>query len=280
MNNTLNILVIGAHPDDAEIQAGGISLLYASAGHHVAFVSVTNGDAGHFRESGSALAARRTRESQRAAQIGGIESIVLDIHDGELEPTVENRRKLIRLIRSLKPDLIITHRSNDYHPDHRYTSILVQDAAFLITVANICPESPSMSVMPVILYMSDRFRKPAPFQPTIAVGIDAVVSRKLEMLHCHESQVYEFMPFSHGHLHEVPKDEKGRVDWLVRRWLPESSADPWREVLKILYGHQKGNEIRYAEAFEASEYGAPLNAETAKRLFSAFFEYTDACVGR
>ncbi len=267
MGERLSVLVVGAHPDDAEIQAGGLSILYARAGHRVGFVSMTNGDAGHYRDRGAALAERRRQESLCSARTAGIESTVMDIHDGELEPTLENRKKLITLIRGFSPDLIITHRANDYHPDHRYTSILVQDASFLITVPNICPESPHLRHTPVILYLSDRFTKPAPFRPDIAIGIDEAMSAKMDMLHCHTSQVYEFMPYSWGHLHEVPEGESERRAWLESRWLQGSSAGEWRDLLVKYYGPEKGGTIRCAEAFEVSEYGAPLDDLRMKKLF-------------
>lgn len=271
MRNRLSILVIGAHPDDAEIQAGGIALLYSEAGHRVTFVSMTNGDAGHYEQSGAVLAGRRAGEAGCAAQTGGIESIVLDIHDGELEPDLKNRKKLIALIRSIHPDLLITHRPNDYHPDHRYTAILVQDASFLLTVRNICPESPAVAASPVIMYMSDHFTKPIPFQPSIAVGIDSVLSRKMDMLHCHESQMYEFLPFSRGYLQDIPEHKEERRNWLESRWAPESSADPWRDLLIRHYGPERGGGIRYAEAFELSEYGSYPDDRAWERLFSFFF---------
>jgi LmbE family N-acetylglucosaminyl deacetylase len=272
MPSRLSILVVGAHPDDAEIQAGGIALLYAGAGHRVTFLSLTNGDAGHHEQRGAVLAARRAREAELAAESGGIESIVLDIHDGELEPDLENRRGLIALIRTIRPDLLITHRPYDYHPDHRYTGVLVQDASFLATVQNICPEAPAVDVAPVVMYMSDHFTKPLPFQPSIAVGIDSVISRKMDMLHCHESQMYEFLPFNRGYMHEVPEKIENRRNWLENRWAPESSAEPWRDLLVRHYGPDRGREIRHAEAFEFSEYGRHPDGEAMEKLFSFFFK--------
>ena len=128
----LNILIFGAHPDDAEYKAGGTAALWAAQGHHVKLVSVTNGDIGHWGMSGGALAQRRTAESAKVAERLGVESEVFDIHDGELEPTLENRKKVVRAIREWKADVVISHRPWDYHPDHRYTGILVQDAAYMV----------------------------------------------------------------------------------------------------------------------------------------------------
>ena len=127
-------------PIDAEYKAGGVAAKWAAAGHRVKFVSVTNGDIGHWQIAGGPLAVRRKAEVQRAAKLLGIETEVLDIHDGELLPSLENRRTITRLIRDWKADIVMSHRPNDYHPDHRYTGVLVQDAAFMVTVPFFCPE--------------------------------------------------------------------------------------------------------------------------------------------
>ncbi|HXK61328.1 MAG TPA: PIG-L family deacetylase, partial [Acidobacteriota bacterium] len=131
--NQLRILVFGAHPDDPE-KAGGTMAKYIQQGHKVRLVSVTNGDAGHFEMGGGVLAQRRYKEAQCAGAVIGAEYIVLDNHDGELMPTLENRNKIIRIIREFQPDLVFTPRPDDYHPDHRNTALLVRDAAYMVTV--------------------------------------------------------------------------------------------------------------------------------------------------
>ena len=159
----LRIMVIGAHPDDAE-DAGGTAAKYIEMGHTVRLVSVTNGDAGHQSMGGGPLALRRSREAKKAGEAIGAEYIVLGNHDGELMPTLENRRTLIMVIREFMPDMIFTHRTNDYHPDHRYTGILVQDAAYMVMVPNIVPETPPLKKNPVIMFLHDRFTKPNPLE--------------------------------------------------------------------------------------------------------------------
>ena len=171
----MNIVCIGAHPDDAEYFAGGIMTLFARNGHNVLAVSLSNGDIGHHAMGGGMLAQRRMEESRAAAQIGGYESLTLDNHDGELMPTLENRFTVIRLIREWKADIVITHRTNDYHPDHRYTGILVQDAAYMVAVPNILSGTPALHDNPVFLYMSDHFQRPNPFRPDIVVDITPVL---------------------------------------------------------------------------------------------------------
>ncbi|NOX55443.1 MAG: PIG-L family deacetylase, partial [Planctomycetes bacterium] len=166
----LRIIVFGAHPDDCEFRVGGTAIKWAKAGHHVKLVSVTNGDIGHWKMAGGPLAQRRTAEVKRAGKILGVESQVLDIHDGELMPTLENRKLITRLIREWKADIVIAHRPWDYHPDHRYVGVLVQDAAYMVTVPFFCPDVPPLKRNPVFLYSSDRFQKPYPFQADVVVA--------------------------------------------------------------------------------------------------------------
>ena len=269
----IRVLVIGAHPDDCDIKAGGIAALYTQKGHVVKFVSVTNGDAGHHEMGGGPLTQRRNAEAQAAAEIIGIEYELLDIHDGELMPTLENRFQIIRTIRDFRPDLIMTHRPNDYHPDHRYTSMLVQDAAYMVTVPNICALTPHLERNPVIVYLSDGFKKPNPFKPDVAIGIDVVVEKKIDMLHCHVSQFYEWLPYNSGTLNQVPDTAEGRRDWLAERLRKRFStiAENNRSLLTNLYGVKEGLDMQYAETFESCEYGSSLTSENLPVLFP-FFE--------
>ena len=187
----LRVLCFGAHPDDSEIRAAGCAILWARRGDKVHFVSATNGDIGHWKISGKPLAKRRLAEVQQAARMLGVKTTVLDNHDGELEPTLENRRILTRLIREWKADVVIGHRTNDYHPDHRYAGILMQDSAFMVTVPFFCPETPYLTENPVFLYSSDAFKQPAPFVPDVVVSIDEVINQKLDALMVMESQFLE-----------------------------------------------------------------------------------------
>src|SRR5688572_5175786 len=187
----LRIICFGAHPDDCELQAGGVGALWAAQGHHVKFVSVTNGDIGHWREAGGPLALRRKKEVEDASKILGTTVEVLDIHDGELMPTLENRLKIIRLIREWKADLVLSPRPWDYHPDHRNTSLLVQDAAYMVTVPFICPDTPHLKDNPVFMYYTDRFMKPNPSTADVIVNIDSVMEKKLDALAVMESQFLE-----------------------------------------------------------------------------------------
>ena len=265
----LRVLVIGAHMDDADIKAGGTAAKYRELGHHVRLVALTNGEAGHQEMGGAALANRRRAEADAAAEVIGAEYETFDGHEGELRPTIPNRNRVIRLIRSYEPDLVLTHRPNDYHPDHRYASDLVQDAAYMVTVPNICTDTPHLDYNPVIAYLPDDFRKPAPLDPDVVVDIDDVVERKLAMLHCHESQMYEWLPYNVGNLDEVPEGEEARREWLRGEYLPRFAkiADRFREQLIETYGEERGSRVEYAEAFEHCEYGGRLTDENRPVLF-------------
>ena len=267
----LRILAIGAHPDDCESRAGGSAALWAKAGHVVRFVALTNGMTGHHEIGGIELARRRRDEAQAAAEVIGIEWQVLDTPSGALDGSLDRRREVIRLIREFRPDLILGPRPWDYHPDHRYTGVLIQDAAYVVTVPNNEPLTPHLEKNPHIMYVSDGFKKPYPFTPDVAVYIDAVVEQKIDMLHAHTSQVYEWLPFNGGVLDQVPPatDEAARRSWLGARRLPALAAlaDRYRDLLIRRYGEERGRAVRYAEAFEACEYGASLNETAIQRLF-------------
>lgn len=269
----LRILCFGAHPDDAEFKVGGSAAKWAALGHHVKFVSVTNGDIGHWQIAGGPLATRRTAEVKEAAKVLGIETQVLDIHDGELLPTLENRRTITRLIRDFKADVVMSHRPNDYHPDHRYTGILVQDAAFMVTVPFFCPDTPPLESNPVFFYYSDNFQKPNPFTPDVIVAIDDVFEKKIAAIHSLPSQVYEGgANGSDRFMADIPKDEAGRKGWAVRvhggRYA--AVADKHREALLKWYGPVRGEAAKYAEAFEICEYGRKPGPEELKKLFPFF----------
>ena len=273
----LRIIVFGAHPDDCEHRAGGVAAMWAAQGHHVKFVSVTNGDIGHAEMAGGQLAKIREKEVQQAAKALGIdETQVLDIHDGELMPTLENRKTFVRLIRQWKADIVMAHRPNDYHPDHRYTGILMQDAAFMVTVKFFCTDVPQLAKNPVFLYLSDDFQKPNPFEPTVVVAIDDVFEKKVDALWSCQSQIESL--WSTGNFEKivpVPTDPAGRKerrqqfsDRFARRW--EDVANKYRTKLIELYGEKKGKRVKYAEAFELCEYGRRPSPEELKKLFPFF----------
>ncbi len=262
----LNIIVFGAHPDDCDIRAGGTAAKWAAAGHRVRLVSMTNGDAGHQSEGGGALGARRRAEAQEAGRRIGVEYIVLDNHDGELMPDLKVREQVIRLIRQWKADLVLGPRTNDYHPDHRYTGILLQDAAYMVTVPNVAPDTPSLRTNPVFMYVEDGFQKPNPFTPDVAVSIDDTFEKKIDMLDAHVSQVYEWLAWHAGRLDQVPKDPVARRQQLAKQRAGRISPAT-RAALVKYYGADAGAKVQHAEAFEICEYGRRPDQAEILRLF-------------
>jgi LmbE family N-acetylglucosaminyl deacetylase len=266
----LRIICFGAHPDDCELKAGGAALLWAAQGHHVKFVSVTNGDIGHWREAGGPLARRRKAEVEQAARILGITTEVLDIHDGELLPTLENRRTITRLIRDWKADIVMSHRPNDYHPDHRYTGVLVQDSAYMVGVPYFCPDVKPLKDNPVFLFYSDSFQKPNPFQADIAVSIDSVIEKKLDALDTLVSQFYEGGALGSAAL--IPTDPQKQADRRrdVRASFAgrtQAVAKRYRDSLAKWYGMEQAVKVHHAEAFEICEYGRRPDRKEIVRLF-------------
>jgi LmbE family N-acetylglucosaminyl deacetylase len=265
----LRIIAFGAHPDDCDIRAGGVAAKWAAAGHKVRFVSVTNGDAGHHEQGGGQLAMRRRAEAMEAGRRLGVDYVVLDNHDGELLPDLNVRQQIIRQIREWKADIVLAPRPNDYHPDHRYTGVLLQDAAFMVTVPNVVSDVPSLRKNPVFMYFEDGFQKPAPFRPDVAVIIDDVFAKKVEALDAHVSQVYEWLPWHDGRLAEVPKDATARKAWLAKERSSELTP-AIREALAKWYGPDAAAKATHVEAFEVCEYGTRPDEAMLRKLFPFF----------
>ena len=265
----LRIIAFGAHPDDCDIRSAGVAAKWAAAGHKVRFVAVTNGDAGHQDQGGGALAKRRRAEAIESGRRLGVEYVVLDNHDGELLPDLNVRQQIIRQIREWNADLVLAPRPNDYHPDHRYTGVLLQDAAFMVTVPNVVTDVPALRKNPVFMYFEDGFQKPAPFRPDVAVIIDDVFAKKVDALDAHVSQFYEWLPWLAGHLDQVPKDAAARKAWLAKersRELPPAV----REAVTKWYGAEAAAKATHVEAFEICEYGSRPDEAMLRRLFPFF----------
>jgi LmbE family N-acetylglucosaminyl deacetylase len=262
----IRVILLGAHPDDCDIGGGGTAALFASMGYAVKFVSVTNGDAGHQTLKGTELAKRRYNEAQEAARRLGITYDVLNNHDGQLLPSLEVRMEIIKEIREWNADIVISPRPNDYHPDHRYTGVLVQDAAYLVAVPDLEPEVPALKKNPVFLYFEDRFQRPNPFRPDIAVDISSSFDKKISDLDAHTSQFYEWLPWIGHYSDQVPKNKVDRIKWLAAtrggKITPEIRAS-----LEKWYGKAKAIWIEHAEAFEICEYGNQPNDDEIRRLF-------------
>ncbi len=284
----MKILFIVAHPDDFEFRMGGITVLYRELGYDVRVLSACNGNGGHHILSHDEIRDRRRGETLAVAKLLDIEyDIFSDISDCSIEADLKTRRRFIRYIREYSPDLIITHRPNDYHADHRAVAILVQDASYMLTVPHECPDVPAMREMPVIAFAEDRFTNP-PFRADIVADIDRVAEKKFDALHLHTSQMYEWLPYINGDPREVPPadDTAGRMAFLKGESVELDTTDEevmqktlgyaqrfakpaakFRAKLIEKYGKDRGSRIRFAEAFEISEYGKQPTEKEKKALF-------------
>jgi len=265
----LKLLIIGAHPDDCEYHAGGLAAIYSAAGHSVKLVSVTNGQSGHHSRTAAELISIRRNEAHAAAAVIDAESAVWEHPDGRLQPTIELREQIIRVIRSFAPDLVLTHRTNDYHPDHRAVGQAVQDASYLVTVPLICSEVPHLHRDPVVAYLPDLFTKPTPLVPDVVLDIASQMEVITRMLAAHHSQFFEWLPYNEQKLEQVPHSLDARRHWLTE-WFAEKirpRAERCRARLIETYGPARGSAIELCEMFEVSEYASPLDAEARKRLF-------------
>lgn len=279
----MNILMIGAHQDDNEFRCGGLAHKYVKLGHNVTFLSMCNGSGGHHILTPAETVATRAKESAKVAELLGITYDVWDNNDCSLVADLETRRRLIRYIRKVNPDLVISHRPNDYHADHRAVGQLVQDASYMLIVPHECPDVPAMRKMPVIMYNEDHFTNPD-FSGDIVLDMDDENDIKLEIAKINVSQVFEWLPYTYGE--EVPEGEAERWEYLKGMNITAETTDEevmaakrgyavrnaktaarFRKELIERYGEERGSKIRYAEAFMLCEYGEPLTDELKAKFF-------------
>ena len=268
-NQPLRVLVLAAHPDDPEFHAGGLLAAHRELGSVVKMVSLTDGSAGHFQRSPAALGPMRRAEAAAAGRVIGAAYETWDIPDGQLMPTLEVRWRVIREIRTFAPDLLLTHRTCDYHPDHRAVGQLVQDASYMVTVPNVLGDVPALRKDPVVAYMADTFSKPNRMAADVVLDVTVRLDAIVAMLACHRSQVFEWLPYEGGILDTVPADEAGKLAWL-RHWylkLMQRRVEWFRRELLAAFGPQRGAEIEAAEVFEISEYASRPDGARRQQLF-------------
>ena len=269
---TLRIIALGAHPDDAELKFAGTAALFAAQGHKVKLVALTNGDVGHFSQAGGPLAQRRKAEVEACHKQLGVETEVFDIHDGELMPDLETRKKLANVIREWQADIVLSHRPWDYHPDHRAVGQLAQDTAVVVAAPYFAPYTPPTKGNPIYLFYSDPFKHPYPFDPILAVGIDDVAQKKWDCISALPSQFGDADSWQARYGRNVPADEAGRKAYLldIVKQRNANEANQYRDLLVKLYGEQKGRAIKYAETFELNQYGANATVDQLKGMFPTF----------
>lgn len=255
------VMVIGAHPDDADIICGATTVRLVERGFKVKFVSVTDGSMGHHILSPAEIAKVRRAETEEAARRFGLDGYdIYGYPDCGLYPSDDVRRLVARKIREYEPDFIFTHRTNDYHADHRATGQAVMDAGYLLGVPHWCEEAKPMRLRPVVLYMCDLFTYPRELKPDVMFDVDAYMDRWCDGLDAQVSQFYDWLPWDKGTTGEVKalgdrSDIEKRNAYLRKYWAfrkvadAERFADAWRE-------RYPGRRVpKYMETYEISEYG-------------------------
>jgi LmbE family N-acetylglucosaminyl deacetylase len=185
----MNILAVGAHPDDIEILCAGTLARYAEEGHSVTLAVFTCGDMGDLKTPPSELAMVRKKESEASAIILGARLLWPAITDELVFPNEEQRRIMIDLLRQADPDVIFTHSPIDYHPDHRYVSQLVFDSYFQKGLPHLPGQHQTACRFgQTQVYYMDNVAGIS-FVPADYVDITSVMETKRRMLDCHQSQV-------------------------------------------------------------------------------------------
>ena len=264
------VLVLGAHPDDAEFFAGGLLASHCKAGSTLKLVSVTNGQSGHQSVPSPELVLRRRAEAAKAGRVIDAEYVTWDFPDGSLQPTLELRLAIIREIRSFRPDLVLTHRPFDYHPDHRAVGQAVQDASYMVLVPKILPDLAPPRIEPIVAYMIDLFTRPCPFRGDVILDVSEHWETVMSMMDSHESQFYEWMPWIDGILESVPQGHEAR-----RAWLDSWYAEKTQARITRFWQSAWGSKPKLLEAYEISEYAGKPSVATLEKLFPGKRQSTD-----
>jgi LmbE family N-acetylglucosaminyl deacetylase len=264
----LRVMVVAAHPDEADMYAGGTAALFAQTGAAVKFLSITCGDAGHYQIGGLQLAQRRNEEAQQAAKCLGIQEYeVLNEHDGELYPTLAVRNQVIERVRRWAPDILIGFHPDGWgHPDNRNAGRVLSDAVAFVGVPNVLPNIPAVTKPILCLWMWD-FSTMEIHQHDIALDVTPTIEKKLLACDAHATQFYEFAPWSRGFLSEVPQNWAAKKAFILKYWPEFMYTQPaQRDSLERTYG-AAAKQIQFAETFQIAPYGLQPSAEDLTRLF-------------
>ena len=260
----LRVMVIGAHPDDADIQCGCTAAKLIAKGARVKFVAVCNGSIGHHKLSRKETAAVRRQETLNAAKVWGLDSYdIYGYEDAGVPYDIPTREVIARKIQEFEPDIIITHRDCDYHVDHRTVGMHVKDCGYMLGCPHWIEGSKALRRRPLILLMNDFFTVPRTLRPDIVVNCDPYIGEWCDALNCQVSQFYEWLAWDKGVEDEVAaigdrsKNTAGRNAYLKKYWAASKEknavrfADAWRE-------QYPGKPVpKMLEAYEISEYGRP-----------------------
>ncbi|AJY74748.1 PIG-L deacetylase family protein [Paenibacillus beijingensis] len=277
LRQPIRVIVIAAHPDEADMYAGGTAALFAEAGHKVKFLSLTNGDCGHYELRGEELAQRRKQEALAAAKCLGIEEYeVMDTPDGTIEPTLPFRNEVIRQIRRWKADLVISfHPEGGISPDNRYTGKIVSDAVPFTTVSNYLPDEPGLTTRPLVLLMPDTTMI-HDYRPDIVIDVGRTIEKKLLACDAHATQFYESPAWHSGTLDRLPALWEDKKKHLLEGW-----SETFYVSLKMMpalerwYGARRAAEVRYAEPFEIARYSRSASLEEWKAYLPMLADEAD-----
>jgi len=271
----MHILIVGAHPDDAESNAGGTAALWRRRGDEVRIVSVTDGRRGHYdlRYAGTPqeLIARRREESLIAAEVIGATYGDIGAPEGPGMDETEFELRMMREIRvfgpspGAGPDLVVTHRPLDHPRDHRLAAQLAINACGLAALPLVDPDTMPLKRTPPIAYWFDDYTEGGTFRPDVVVSIDTVLQEKTAMVASHASQVFEWAPYYRGELADVPEEDADR-----RAWLLESQIQPVASLIRAACVESLHSQLphgRYVEAFQISEYGRAVAEVDLRRIF-------------
>ena len=258
------VMVIGAHPDDADITCGCTAAKLVAKGARVKFVAVCNGDIGHHIYPKSKTAAVRRQETLNAAKVWGLDSYdIYGYGDARVPNDFAARELVARKIQEFEPDIVITHRDCDYHVDHRTVGTLVKDCGYMLGCPHWIEGSKALRRRPLILLMRDDFTVPRTIRPDILIDCDPYIEKWCDALDCQVSQFYEWLAWDKGCEDEVAaigdrsKNIAGRNAYLKKYWAAKKLrdatrfADAWKE-------QYPGKALpKMLEGYEISEYGRP-----------------------
>ena len=266
IDSSVRILVLGAHPDDAEFHAGAFLARHANLGATIRIISVTDGRSGHQSIPSSELVEIRRKEAAAAGAVIGSEYVTWDFPDGSLTPSLEVRWAIIRELRTFKPELVLTHRTVDYHPDHRAVAQAVQDASYMVRVPKVVPDVPPVDREPIVAAMNDRFTRPCPLRADYVIDGTSEFEKMLDMMDCHQSQFYDWMPWIDRSAPPTSMVRAERLAWLKDWFLKFNSFRA-----NAFWNTAWGKTPSHVEAFEISEYAGVLSTEQSQRLFPGAF---------
>lgn len=250
------VLVMAPHPDDAEFFAGGLISKLISEGAEVTIITATDGCCGSYRETREDLIRIRENEAKNAAKLMGVHLIMLGYHDYELDQIAPGalREKLVRLIRTYKPDIVISidpFAANEAHPDHRVLAWAASDAVNHSGLPLVYPDHQKQGLDPHFVcekyYYSDDFSI-----HNKIIDITPFMEKKLAAMKIHESQVVFLVEDFYKQAEIAGIDLQGKLGPTVN--------DPFQalSLAIVMQAEQIGEKagIKYGESYRYTRFHA------------------------